>query len=57
MELVNIVADERYFIYQTFTAYGGVRLEEYLDGVRQVGLALLEKNRAPADLFIPSNKR
>ncbi|KIO24192.1 hypothetical protein M407DRAFT_26387 [Tulasnella calospora MUT 4182] len=57
MELVPIVADERYFVYPTFIAYGGNRLEEYLDGVRHVGLALLEAGRNPNDLFIPSQKR
>lgn len=57
MELVPIVSDERYFVYPTFLAYGGNRLEEYLDGVRRVGLALLEAGRNPNDLFIPSQKR
>ncbi|KAG9019387.1 Nucleoporin nup84 [Tulasnella sp. 427] len=51
MELVAIVAEERYFIYPTFIAFGGNRLGEYLDGVRQVGLALLEVGRSPNDLF------
>ncbi|KAG8907689.1 Nucleoporin nup84 [Tulasnella sp. 408] len=57
MELVPIVADERYFVYPTFLAYDGNRLEEYLDGVRSVGLALLEAGRNPNDLFIPGQKR
>ena len=43
MELVNIVADSRYRLYDDFVSGNGRRLGEYLGAVRQAFVAGLEK--------------
>lgn len=51
MDLVPIVADERYGVYQTFFRPQGNRLKEYLGHVREVSYALLGHGRGVVDLF------
>lgn len=51
MDLVPIVADERYGVYQTFFRPQGNRLKEYLKGVKDLGFALLGQGRGVVDLF------
>jgi nuclear pore complex protein Nup107 len=41
-ELVNIVADSRYRIYDDFINEGGRKMSDYLGAVRQAALAGLE---------------
>ena len=53
LQLVNIVADSRYKLYDDFKGVGGRNLSDYLGAVRQVILGVLENGGSDPFSFYP----